>query len=757
MSRISRVRPTLWHQLAIALLCCGLIFLLLASLADFWHMDPPASRLWAYSLGAVAFGWLWCRFPGVGWLLVLLIPFLLWAGSGSEHGRLLLEPLLVDLWDFWGNVQVAGWEAQFSPLLGEAFLLLTGCALAPLFLQESLGRGTAFQATALGTVIFGIQWSWFFDESLAYFVPYLLLALLLWAVGQVAHRRAQWRALQRRVLNRPGIGGAVAAISLTALLASLLPADLPAMNLGALGERAQELFPVLTRLRGGTITLGDRFTLATTGFNPSPGALGGPVQLDHTLALVLVVPEPPQQTIYLRGTTFRIYNGRTWFPGEADLVAVPPGGILPTHFAEDVPVETRTFEIRPALRFGRTLFGVWEPVRVEGLEYLADSDGNLLATQDNPPESPYTVTARVPIYSGDQIRSREPSAPDKAFQPYLQLPTSVPDRVRDLAHLITSGQPHPYDKAVALETWLRQMPYDLNVPAPPAGRDFVDYFLFDLRRGYCTYFSTAMVIMLRELGIPARLVQGFAVPAHLGDARQVDGGLALPVTNAMAHAWVEAYFPSYGWVTFDPTPRGDLPLPDRNAPDPSPEEPDANETPSSEPEAEDSPRPAPPRMREEGDTTLPADGAASGTAGRLPPVLLSLPLLLLLTIAGLRLRRQRRAATADAALTVQQIWVKTEQLLARFGAGRRPHQTHREYARSLAQRWPGLGRSAIQMAQDYERARYAPPDQEPEPAAAHRAWNFWHRIHRLLRVQYGWWRYLWRQLGLPWPRLRRKA
>src|SRR6185312_4519207 len=86
---------------------------------------------------------------------------------------------------------------------------------------------------------------------------------------------------------------------------------------------------------------------------------------------------------------------------------------------------------------------------------------------------------------------------------------------------------------------------------PPANRDVTDYFLFDAKAGYCEYFATAMTVLLRADNIPARMVTGY-----LPGARQADGRFLS--RESQAHAWVEVYFPQYGWITFDPTPRPDV-------------------------------------------------------------------------------------------------------------------------------------------------------------------------------------------------------
>ena len=92
---------------------------------------------------------------------------------------------------------------------------------------------------------------------------------------------------------------------------------------------------------------------------------------------------------------------------------------------------------------------------------------------------------------------------------YLQLPDTVPFRVRDLAAKITAAYDNPYDKAEAIEAVLRTYEYNQGIAAPPPGADAVDYFLYDVKQGYCDYYASAMVVMLRSVGIPARFAVGY--------------------------------------------------------------------------------------------------------------------------------------------------------------------------------------------------------------------------------------------------------
>jgi transglutaminase-like putative cysteine protease len=162
----------------------------------------------------------------------------------------------------------------------------------------------------------------------------------------------------------------------------------------------------------------------------------------------------------------------------------------------------------------------------------------------------YTVTSLISVADKQTLRKVAPTYSDYIKSKYLQLPSTLPPRVKALAHQIMDSIPDAYDRAEALETFLRSPPYSYSaqVKATPPGRDPVDYFIFDLKQDFCEYFASAMVVMLREEGIPARLVEGFTTGAFDTASN------AFVVREQDAHAWVEAYFPQYGWIEFEPTP-----------------------------------------------------------------------------------------------------------------------------------------------------------------------------------------------------------
>jgi hypothetical protein len=130
----------------------------------------------------------------------------------------------------------------------------------------------------------------------------------------------------------------------------------------------------------------------------------------------------------------------------------------------------------------------------------------------------------------------------------LQLPDSTTARTRALAAQLAAGSPSTFDTVQRIEAWLHDhVTYDLDAPVPPDGADAVDDFLFESHRGFCEQIASATAVMLRSLGVPARIATGY-VPS---ERDQVAGVWISRASDA--HAWVEVWFPSFGWVPFDPT------------------------------------------------------------------------------------------------------------------------------------------------------------------------------------------------------------
>ncbi len=165
----------------------------------------------------------------------------------------------------------------------------------------------------------------------------------------------------------------------------------------------------------------------------------------------------------------------------------------------------------------------------------------------------YTVTSSISTATARELRAAGNDYPGWVTDRYLQIPDGLPSRVTDLALDLAKDIPNPYDKAKAIESYLRALPYDQDIPAPSFDADGVDHFLFVVGRGYSDYFGSAMAVLMREAGIPSRMVAGYA-PREFDEESE-----NYIVREADSHGWAEAYFPNFGWVEFEPTPGRTLP------------------------------------------------------------------------------------------------------------------------------------------------------------------------------------------------------
>ena len=233
---------------------------------------------------------------------------------------------------------------------------------------------------------------------------------------------------------------------------------------------------------------------------------------------------------WVRTGNTRPYDGR---------LQGPPG---PTRELEQTVTAEGPISILPA---------AWKPVEVDGAvasDTVVTPQGGVRPETTLQAGENYTVTSRVPNATTDRLRSAGTDYPDRVTASYLQLPESTTDRIRERAETVAGEERTPYDKAVAIESYLEEnKEYSLSVPRPTG--DVADSFLFEMDAGYCTYYATTMVVMLRSQGVPARFVTGYTSGEDVGNGTHIVRGLD-------SHAWVEVYFPNTGWVRFDPTPSG---------------------------------------------------------------------------------------------------------------------------------------------------------------------------------------------------------
>jgi transglutaminase-like putative cysteine protease len=319
---------------------------------------------------------------------------------------------------------------------------------------------------------------------------------------------------------------------------------------------AAALFFALPRVSGGYLSAYAPSGAFSTGFSDHVdlGAIG---QIQQSAAVVMHIAidgdHDGDHNLKWRGVTLSRFDGRSWtnpyraervlpsFRGQFDLrpgySRARPATAASIHYRvlmEPIGTEVFFLAARPQILQGN--------YRIIGRDY-----GEAVFNWDGSnPVSVYEAWSDIRQPSAAQLRRAGANYP-QGFEEFLQLP-DLDARIAQLAFQITASSSTNYDRAVALEEYLStHFVYTLQLPRTPP-HDPIASFLFERKRGHCEYFASAMAVMLRSLKIPSRVVNGF----QSGEFNDLTGQYV--VRASQAHSWVEAYFPGYGWISFDPTP-----------------------------------------------------------------------------------------------------------------------------------------------------------------------------------------------------------
>ena len=383
------------------------------------------------------------------------------------------------------------------------------------------------------------------------FIAYLLCAIstfISYEIKRAAEasprpRRPPDAARRAQAQIEPSLAGA------TALLAA-----------GIVGLAAI-LFFVIPRYRTGYLGGLGAQTESITGFSDNVD-LGDIRKIKQSSLVVMrVLAEGggrELQGLKWRGMALTTFDGQRWFNDNTDRISLAPAAperfILPREEGgrEDGREQSsRLLRYRVVLSPVSTdvLFAAAEARELRGrLRLIAmDETGSLHNQQHGGESVGYDVVSEVATPEPEKLGAAPSEFPDEIRQVYLSLPPMDP-RVADLARRITGGAGDNYRRALAVQSYLRD---NFGYTLDPSGidpRDPIPSFLFVVRKGYCEYFASAMTVMLRALGIPARPVNGF----QTGTYNRVGGDFVVRARDA--HTWVEVYFPRFGWVPFDPTP-----------------------------------------------------------------------------------------------------------------------------------------------------------------------------------------------------------
>jgi hypothetical protein len=491
----------------------------------------------------------------------------LWRGRGPEISVRVATWLVLayflffpfDLWILSRKLAEGTPNASLYSALLAAVHLLLFATLVRLYSARS-NRDYAFLAvlafaSILASAILTVETS--FLISLAIFLvlavsTFVALEIRRGAAGAVSPPLEPGTPLAQRLTRALGLTSLLVAVG-TLLLGAVIFFVIPRFTTGYLS--AMNLQPSLMTGFSDNVTLGEI----------------GRIKKNSAVVMRIRVEDDPSRAegIHWRGLALTDFDGKRWFTPQHDPIIVSPnsegeyqlistplrsGEFYPLRYTVLMePIASDAIFAAPRLQkiHGRFTNATDRAGDRRHSGYLMiDKTGSIFNPFHNDTKVRYEATSLLPIVPPAQLRAVSAPYPDIIRALYLQLPPLDP-RIPKLARQIASGSSNNYDKAANIERYLKtRLGYTLDLTGPPTA-DPLAYFLFVRRAGHCEYFASAMTVMLRSLEIPARYATGF-LPGQFNDL----GGDYI-VRASDAHAWVEAYFPGYGWITFDPTPAAD--------------------------------------------------------------------------------------------------------------------------------------------------------------------------------------------------------
>lgn len=283
--------------------------------------------------------------------------------------------------------------------------------------------------------------------------------------------------------------------------------------------------------------------------------MGGPRTVGDAVVMDVLVPRQ-LPNVYWQAIVWEKYDEEGWHVAEEDdtVLRFPDDGVFNVPFSTAREVITQT--VINYLPNSALLYGAPEIVNTDRQMFVSvakNENGDDLITAVRSrfvlrPGDRYQIMSSVSIADAQSLRQASTDYPQWVSDRYLQLAPNVTQELRDLAAQITAEYDNSFDKAIAVQNYLREtITYNDQIEAPPDDVDPIHYVLFVSQEGYCNYYAGAMALMLRSQGIPARVVSGYAQ----GEFEQ--NSVSYRVRASNAHTWVEAYFPNYGWIQFEPT------------------------------------------------------------------------------------------------------------------------------------------------------------------------------------------------------------
>ncbi|HSI99441.1 MAG TPA: transglutaminase domain-containing protein [Patescibacteria group bacterium] len=626
----------------------------------------------------------------------------------DETTRLLA--LRADLLDWTASVVSTGYPPQMAPYAFGLGLLMWSTAFTAAYavfryhrvLDAILLMGAALIANMSATL----------TDLFGHLLLFVVAALLLWLRSSLVSRQDGWQ--RRRVNETLEVPPAI-------MRSGIIVAGLSVLLAWALTSVAvaAPLTGAWRNLDGVWTDFRDQVEGVFGGLTNSQARISGNtfgsafvVEGDWVSNDAEVLRLAAQRPLYLRTTTYDEYNGRGWARREGPRRGVAAGDpLFPTLTSERPTVEEAhrpeliTIEMLQA--FGRHLFTGGAPLEIYAPSVIYEPNalpllGGLEAPNALGAGESYEVLILVSEATEADLAAAGTEYPQAVRDLYLDT-TGITDRVADLARDIVTeaGAEDPYERAKALETFFkgRDFAYSTDGLEIPRGADLVDTFLFgeDARRGYCQHYASAMVLMARSVGLPARVAVGFAPGESEGDDLWL-------VREANAHAWAEIYFPGHGWQIFEAT-KGISPRFTRASGDPAaPRRPagpgiDPFLEPELPPNFYRGGVPIPSSEPVEGaiDPANPDEGAGVVDATRLGNAIL-MGTIVLLGVAMTWLQMRRNSRRWRLLPAGERAWRHLAAAAERAGIGPRPAETIYEYAGWLEDQLPEHGEPIRQVA-----------------------------------------------------------
>ncbi|HYF74976.1 MAG TPA: transglutaminaseTgpA domain-containing protein [Candidatus Nitrosocosmicus sp.] len=536
----------------------SMIFIMVMSLnlavMDSTGMNLPFLRIAIFTLLATVAASVIIMYPIS--LLAVMLPGAGWIGYLYYRDAALIYSYVHKIMDFfnWLHGYIVGYN-YFEPAYTIIFAILYAAAATLIVSLPTYSGKGGFVLIVLGAAVHSFFWFIYVGRARLYLVIYLFAAILLYSYQIYKRRLREWKEAGSSIEDNIGHNWMLCSaiiVSVSIILSLALPLNIQAVRWPWLNDKIVSTFPFIANWRNDTkesfsYGFNSRYSLNAAGYKGNK--LGGDVLLDE--AVMMTVKTQGEETIYLRGAVKDRYSGNSWSKSRKDYKEYSPEYPIPINYGTGVPAYEKTLEITYKKLLTSTIFAPYSlyQVRHSSKKIYIDADSEAYTPRMIMRDEPYTVTSRIPYIDTEKLRqSKASSLRPNEMRLYTALEQDVPERVKTLALQLTEGKNNAYDKAKAIESYLRKnYRYTLKPPKLPPRAEFSDHFLFEGREGYCTYFATSMSVLLRASGVPCRYVEGFVSRYAGAEERHVRG--------MDAHAWVEVYFDDYGWVTFEPTPQ----------------------------------------------------------------------------------------------------------------------------------------------------------------------------------------------------------